>query len=162
MADKTTRDSENIMPHNPLKSRELFAEVKDKIKGSLSWLEFDLRCIAAYLKATNSGNKAIEDALARLEQAAKTPAPAKEKPAAKPQAKKETPATNATKKPGEAAPTPATGTGPKKTKDTRKTPAEIKAAKETKAAKEAAAAAGNPADDTPPTTDETAELADIK
>lgn len=184
MADKNTRDSENIMPHNPLKSRELFAEVKDKIKGSMSWLEFDLRCIAAYLKATNSSNKVIEAALTQLEAA---PAPAKEK-AAKPQAKKETKPTKGTKKPGKAAkeapasveevaankpPTAVTpevtrkeaanaaNTGPKVTKSHRKTAEEVTVANATKAAKEAAAA-GSPCEDTPATIEETAELAEIK
>jgi len=181
----STRDSENIMPHNPLKSRELFAEVKDNIKGNMSWLEFDLRCIMAYLIATKTPNKVIEDALAQLaiKQALEI-ADASATPAAKPQAKKEAPATTATKKPGKAAPVPAAeaqanreaadaaaseasansvaNTGPKKTKDFRKTPEEVKAANATKAAKNAAAAAGAPGDDTPPTTEEVAELADVK
>lgn len=150
MTDKPLRDSENILPHNPLKSRDLFAEVKDKIKGDMSWLEFDLRCLNAYLVATKTTNKLIEDALEQLEAAkAATPAPA---PAATAQAKKVTKATKATKEPTKAAPVPKPVKPAK-----RKTLAEVKAANE-----KAAEAAATLAENTPPTTEEVKELAEIK
>ena len=165
MTDKATRDSENILPHNPLKSRELFTEVKDKIKGTMSWLEFDLRCIDAYLARKGESNRAIADALTQLENA-KTPPPAPA-PAAKPQAKKETKATTATNTPGKAdkdapAPAPASAIAlvPKKK---RKTMAEIKeATAKQKIVVEAATPADEPTDATPPTTADVEELAEIK